>query len=66
MLLISFRGESDMSAETLNIMRFIVVFLSPFKQTLDDYLQLGHALRIACNLRFTFRLSSYNLSYICK
>jgi len=38
-LLISFREETDMSAETRNIMRFTVVFLSPFKQTLDDNLQ---------------------------
>jgi len=58
--------KSDMSAETRNIMRLIVVFLSPFKQTLDDNLQLEDALRIACYLHFTFRLSSYSLSYICE
>jgi len=51
-----------MSAETRNFMGFIEVFLSPFKQTLDDNLQLGHSLRIACYLHFTFRLSSYNQS----
>jgi hypothetical protein len=45
-----------MSAETRNIMRFIVVFLSPFKQTLDDNLQLWHAVRIACYLPFHFLL----------
>jgi len=55
--------QSDMSAETRNIRRFIVVFRSPFKQTLDDNLQLGDALRIACYLHFTFRLSSYNRNY---
>jgi len=58
--------ESDVSTETRTFMRFIVVFLSPFKKTLDDNLQLGHALRIACYIRLTFRLSSYSLSYICK